>query len=271
MVTLKFGLPGCGKTTFLVRDIFKAIKSKKYKNIYCNVHTTIPGVTWIDNECIGKYELRDCALFIDEATLFADNRDHKNFGKGRIEYFLEHRHRCADIFLYTQQWDGVDRKIRVITDRVFYIYKGFWTRAWISSSYRIPYGVIIPDPKNGNERLGEIIQGYAKPPWLVRLFATRIWRPKYYQYFDSWELKELPPLPPVYRAYTPPARESTPLREFILSKCPTSGTDSKPLFCCVRSFFSQAKDWIKDKARISIEILKGLPASFRNKGKFQKK
>jgi hypothetical protein len=204
----------------MVRDILKAIKSGRYLNYYCNVHTTIPGVTYIDNDCIGKYELRDCALFIDEATLFADSRDFKNFGKGKIEYFLEHRHRCADIFLYTQQWDGVDRKIRTITDRVFYIYKGFWTGRWISSSYRIPYGIIIPDPKkHESSKLGEIIQGYCKPPLLVRLFATRIFRPKYYRYFDSWELDELPPLPDKYKPFSP-----------------ENDSKSKKLFCCVKNF-----------------------------------
>ena len=159
-----------------------------------------PWVTYIDNDCIGKYELRDCLLLIDEATLFADSRAHKEFSKSRMEYFLEHRHRNADIFLFTQQWDGVDRKIRTITDRVFYIKKGLLLGHWISSCYRIPYDIIIPDPKKaaGGEKLGEIIQGYCKPPWFVRLFCQRIYRPKYYPYFDSWELDPFPDLPSTY-------------------------------------------------------------------------
>lgn len=170
--------------------------------VYTNVHLNIPGVTYIENDCIGKYELRDCLLLIDEATLFADSRDYKKFDKGRLEYFLEHRHRNADIMLFTQQWDGVDKKIRVITDRVYYIYKGVLTRKWISSCYRIPYGIIIPDPKKGHDKLGEIVQGYARPPFYVRLFARRIYRPKYYPYFDSWELDPLPALPAEYTPVT---------------------------------------------------------------------
>lgn len=197
-ISLYFGLPGCGKTTWLTKLALDAVRKGKYQNVYTNVQLNIPGVTIIDNDCIGQYELKNCLLLIDEATLFADSRAYKEFSKGRLEYFLEHRHRCADIVLFTQQWDGVDRKIRVITDRVYYVYKGFFTGRWISSCWRVPYGILFPDPKKTGEKLGEIVQGYSKPNILIRLFARRIYRPKYYPYFDSWELVELPPLPDGY-------------------------------------------------------------------------
>ena len=198
-VSLFFGLPGCGKTTFLAMIAYKALKQQRYKYVYSNVALNMPGVTVITNECIGRYELRDCLLLIDEATLFADSRAYKSFSKSQMEYFLLHRHRNADIILFTQQWDGVDRKIRVITDRVFYIYKGKFLGRWFSCCYRIPYGIIIPDPKKGSEKLGDIIQGYSKPPLLIKLFFTkRIFRPRYYPFFDSWELNELTPLPSTY-------------------------------------------------------------------------
>ena len=198
-VSLYFGLPGCGKTTMLTKLALDGVRSGVYVNVYTNVALSVPGVTIIDNECIGQFELRDCLLLIDEATLFADSRAYKSFDKGKLEYFLEHRHRNADIVLFTQQWDGVDRKIRVITDRVYYIKKGLLLGKWFSSCYRIPYDIIIPDPKKNNgEKLGEIVQGYCKPPLLVRLFSKKIYRPKYYPYFNSWELVELPPLPEKY-------------------------------------------------------------------------
>lgn len=201
-VKLFFGLPGCGKTTMLAHLAAKGLKSKRYRHVYSNVYLTMPGVTYIDNNCIGVYDLSDCLLLIDEATLFADNRDHKNFSKDKIEYFLLHRHYNADIVLFTQQWDGVDRKIRVITDRVYYIYKGFWLGRWFSTYYRIPYGIIIPDPhKKGQDKLGEIIQGYCKPNIFIRLLAPKIYRPMYYKYFDSWDRKELKPLPRRYHPY----------------------------------------------------------------------
>lgn len=195
MIALFFGLPGAGKTTILAQKAYDAVKKGKYDHVYTNVNLNIPGVTYIDNDCIGKYQLENCLLLIDEATLFADSRAYKSFDRDKLQFFLMHRHYHVDIMLFTQQWDGVDRKIRVITDRVYYIYKTWLTGPWISKYYRIPYGIIIPDPKKGGEKLGEIIQGYARPPWFVRLFARRVYRPRYYKYYDSWEYKELEGLP----------------------------------------------------------------------------
>lgn len=204
MVRLYFGLPGCGKTTLMVANLIRDVKSKRYKNVYCNVRTSVPGVTYIDNDCIGKYNLCDGAIHIDEATLFADSRAYKEFDKGKLQYFLEHRHYNVDISLYTQQWDGVDRKIRVITDRCYYVFKTRLTGLWWTTYYRIPYGIIIPDPKeDGSEKLGEIVQGYCKPSLIVRLFAPKLFRPKYYKYFDSWERPPLPRLPAQYVANPP--------------------------------------------------------------------
>lgn len=207
-VSLYFGLPGAGKTTMMVYLALKGIKSQRYRYIYCNVHIAVPGVTYIDNECIGKYDLSDCLILVDEATLFADSRDFKNFGKDKLTYFLEHRHFNADIILFTQQWDGVDRKIRVITDRVYYVYKGKILGRWFTRCYPIPYGIIIPDPKkDSSEKLGEIVQGYAKPNVLVRLFSPWLYRPSYYKYFDSWERPTLPSLPSRYNVTPVPEKK----------------------------------------------------------------
>ena len=201
-VELYFGLPGCGKTTLLASKALSAVNSKKYLNVYSNVRLSIFGVTYITNECIGKYDLHDCAILIDEATLFADNRAYKDFTRDKIEYFLLHRHYNADILLFTQQWDGVDRKIRVITDRVYYVYKGFFTGKWLTRYYRIPYGIIIPDPrKSDGEKLGDIVQGYCKPNFFIRLFSPVLYRPKYYKYFDSWQRNILDPLPSEFFPY----------------------------------------------------------------------
>ena len=132
-VELYFGLPGCGKTTLLTAKAYSAVRKGKYKHVYSNVRISVPGVTYIDNDCIGKYNLFDCLLLIDEATLFADSRAYKSFDAGKLMYFLEHRHFKADIILFTQQWDGVDRKIRVITDRVYYVYKDIILGRWFST------------------------------------------------------------------------------------------------------------------------------------------
>lgn len=204
MVCLFFGLPGAGKTTVLTALAIKYSQPfSKYRNVYTNVRSlTVPGTTYIDNECIGKYNLNDSLILIDEAQLFADNRDYQKFPKYLKEFFFGHRHDRVDIFLFSQQWDATDKKIRSITDNVYYIYKTKILGHWVSKYYKIPYGIIIPDPKkqNGSSQLGEIIQGYAKPNIIIRIFAHRLYRPKYYRYFNSFEsLVERPPLPEEYK------------------------------------------------------------------------
>ena len=210
MISLYFGLPGVGKTTILASHALRAAKAmkckrkqkKSYKHVYSNVPLSIEGVTYIDNECIGKYDLSDSLILIDEGTIFADSRDFKSFNAEKVYFFLLHRHFSCDIEIFVQQWDALDRKIRCITDRVYYVYKSGFFRFWFSKFYRIPYGIIIPDGKSDSEKLGEIVQGYCKPHWLIRLFAPRVFRPRYYKYFDSWTHKELPPLPSRFKPYS---------------------------------------------------------------------
>lgn len=213
-VSLTFGLPGCGKSTDIAAQAYKFIygtrlerlfKIKRYKNVYCNIDLAIDGVIKIDNDCVGKYMLEDCAIIIDEATLFADSRGWKVFDEHKKSFFLTHRHYRADVYLYTQRWDAVDLRIKSVVDRVYYMYKTPIMGMWYSKCYRIPYGIIIPDAKKGtSEKLGEIIQGYRKPSFIIRMFARRIYRPKYYKYFDSFEVKQLPKLPAKYKPYRTP-------------------------------------------------------------------
>lgn len=201
-VKLFFGLPGCGKTTLLASMAYKAIRSKRYVAVYSNVELSIPGVTFIDNFVIGRYDLRNCLILIDEGTLFADSRHYKEFPKEVCSYFMLHRHYNADIVIFTQGWDSMDKRIRQITDRVYYVYKTPLMGLIFTRYYRIPYGIIIPDPKkNTGSQLGEIIQGYCKPGFFVRLFSHMIFRPRWYKYFDSWTSAELPPLPEKYKPY----------------------------------------------------------------------
>lgn len=201
-VSRYFGLPGCGKTTTLTKLALKAIKSGKYKNVYCNVHLNIPGVTFIEFDVLGVYMLRDCLVLIDEAMVNCGDRDYKSFGKEKIKTFVEHRHAQMDIVLFSQEPDGIDKKIRSITDRMYYVKKGLFLGHWITTIYKIPYKLIWPSEKGGGDNVGKIIMGYVKPPLFARLFAQRIYRPQYYKYFDSWELDwNLPELPETYQPY----------------------------------------------------------------------
>lgn len=199
MIALYFGLPGAGKTTLACKLLIDA--TNKYKNVYANFKTKINGVTYIDNDCIGKYDLSESFVVIDEAQLFANCRDTKSFSYEQIEQFVLHRHDKMDIAILSQRTNGHDKIIRELTCDCYYLYKSFPLGFWQTKYYRIPYKIMIPDAKSGSSRVGEILMGYYQPPALVKLFAKRIWRPKYYKYFDSFETVHRPQLPSRYKAY----------------------------------------------------------------------
>lgn len=215
-VSRYFGLPGCGKTTVLTMLALKGVKSGKYKNIYTNVENLcVHGVTYVPFDLFGFYEFRDCLLLVDEAMVECGDRDYKAFPKERIRAFVMHRHKYSDIVLFSQEPDGIDKKIRSITDRMYYVKKGLITGKWISTIYKIPYGLVWPSENSNGENLGKIVMGYKKPPLLVSLFAKRIYRPKYYPYFDSWEDVPLPVIPSIYSAYIDPDHKDPLIRPYL--------------------------------------------------------
>lgn len=195
MISLYFGLPGAGKTTLLVKMMRQALKGKVYQNVYCNIDVNIEGYWKIVKGDLGYYDLHNGLILYDESMIDFDSRDYKKFQHQLVEFFMKHRHDELDVMLFSQSWDMLDRKIRVITDRVFYMYKPVLLGHWLTRYYRIPYDIIIPDPKNGGEKLGEIVQGYCKPNPINRIFCHRVWRPKYYKFFDSFERPKRPALP----------------------------------------------------------------------------
>lgn len=211
-VSRYFGLPGCGKTTTLTMLAVKAMHSGIYQNIYSNVQLSVHGVTCVPFDVFSQYELRDCLFLVDEAMIVVGDRDHKNFSKEKLKEFMMHRHKNCDIVLFSQEADGVDKKIRSITDRMYYVKKGLILGKWISNIYRIPYDVMFPD---GGDNIGDIIMGYKQPSILSRLFARRIFRPKYYKYFDSWENDPLPPLPSKYQPYLDPKHRKPVYRPYL--------------------------------------------------------
>lgn len=214
-VSRYFGLPGCGKTTTLTMLAKKALASGKYNLVCGNVQLSLHGYVYVPFDCFGKYDISDACYLIDEAMVEAGDRDYKNFEKCKLEAFVMHRHYNMDIVLFSQEADGIDKKIRSITDRMYYVKKGFLTGKWISSIYRIPYRILWPDAKTAGENVGRIVMGYVKPNIFSRLFAYRMYRPQYYKYFDSWERKELPPLPRKYTAYVDPTFKKAIIRPWL--------------------------------------------------------
>lgn len=200
MISLYFGIPGAGKTTLLVRmaitEARRIVAGKsKYKNVFTNVAIDFPFIRQIPFDFLGKYNISDSLILIDEASLFADNRDWKKMSDAFRDFVLTHRHYHDDIVFFSQGWDAVDKKIRTCCNSVFYI-KASKLLPSFTIIYQLDYGIYIPvQSADASSSYGEIAEGYRLPPFLSRLLAKRFWRKPWYKYFDSYERKQLPDLP----------------------------------------------------------------------------
>lgn len=115
-----FTPPGGGKTT-LASDLVRNIMhngEKNNKKIYSNV--PIIGAYRFDIEDLGKYELRDCILIIDEAGAKLSNRNWQhNLNMNQITTLKLHRHLNIDIWLFSQSYGDVDNKFRELTTGLY--------------------------------------------------------------------------------------------------------------------------------------------------------
>lgn len=182
MIKGYFGVPGCGKSTTLVKEYRK--NRKKYDNIY-SVNIEIKGVKQITKKDVRKYRFKNALILWDEITLDYDNRNFKEFTKEDKEFWLLHRHMGVDVIYATQNYENVDKKIRDLTIELWYMSKsviplcrGFTTTKRIYRNINI------------NENTSELTLGYRFCNRIEGIFVSNfkvIWRRKYYKYFNSFD------------------------------------------------------------------------------------
>lgn len=183
MIICVFGLPGQGKSTYSAflakRALTSKVGKKRYDRVYCNF--SMAGCYKLDYSDLGKYNFENCLILLDEMMNEADSRDFKKFDAEKKYFFSNHRHYGLDIVYFTQAWDDVDKKIRNNTQELYYIKKFLW---WSIVS-PIQQLLTIDDLTH------QIVTGYK----FRSMFRARIFfRPFYYNWFDSYERRELLPL-----------------------------------------------------------------------------
>lgn len=117
MVTGFFARPGQGKTSALAVLAYRALAEGR------PVFSTQPieGTIKLDFKGdLGTYDLPFGSLvLIDEIVLEADNRDYKSIPSQVKSWFVLHRHYGIDVIWASQYHNGVDKKIRAITDATY--------------------------------------------------------------------------------------------------------------------------------------------------------
>jgi len=194
MIKCYFGVPGCGKTTTLVKVARKEQKrlKKRYKEIY-TINFQCVGCIPIEFNDLKEYKFNDALILIDEITMDADNRSFKTFPKEIRDFFILHRHLGVDIIYATQNYENVDKKIRDLTGELWYMSKSVVPFLKNFTTAKRIYRNI-----NINEFTSDLTLGYRFCNFIEMLFASNmeiIWRRKYYKYYDSWDelnLKDRP-------------------------------------------------------------------------------
>ena len=199
MITCYFGVPGVGKTTLLTKLAVKELKrmdsgKSKYEHVYTNFYCK--GASKLDFNDLKTYKITNSLILLDEITMDADNRAFKQFPIGIRDFFILHRHLGNDIVYATQGYDAVDKKIRLLTQELWYMQKSAvpFFRGFTSAK-RIYRTIAI------NEHTSELTLGYRFCNFIESITSSNfksVWRRGYYKYFDSFDegvLESRPELP----------------------------------------------------------------------------
>lgn len=176
-LSLYFGLPGAGKTTFAAYLAKKDLK--KGRTVYSNVPIT--GTLQVKRSDIGKFMILDGRLIWDEAGLDYDNRKMKMTDE-EIYFFKYHRHYQMDVDFFSQGLD-VDIKIRKLARHLYLVKQslipGFVCRKEIGRRVGI------------DQMTHQLIdEYYFKPFGTKRIFCPPLWK-----MFNTYSRKKLPEKP----------------------------------------------------------------------------
>ena len=193
-----FGKKGSGKTTFLTKTAFRALKAGK--PVFSTVF--IPGVQLFDVQDIGRMSFPPgSVILIDEVGMIWDNRNFKNFRMDVRDYFKLQRHYRHTVYLFSQTFD-VDVKLRNLTDAMYLLRCHM---GWLSIARRIRRDIVIVEPTGESEsRIADSLE--FEPVWLSLFGARTIvftFIPAWVKLFSSFEAPEL--FPTVSRLCSLPA------------------------------------------------------------------
>lgn len=178
MLSVYFGVPGCGKSTHAAKIVRRNLR----KGIKTYVNYPIQGGYLFDPlEDLGKFDISNCDVILDEASIDFNNRKFKSMPQTVIAWFKKYRHYgVSNIYVYSQSYDDMDITIRRLANRMYLIQRTFLP--CFCQYRRIIKRIAIDDLSK------QVIDAYEFQPFSRRF----VFMPLYWKYFDSFEHIELP-------------------------------------------------------------------------------
>ena len=178
-----FGKKGSGKTTYFTKISLNCLR----KGIKCYSTVPIFGSVLFDVNDIGFKQFEpESVILIDEVGTIWDNRNFKNFKTEVRDFFKYQRHYRLTVYLASQTFD-IDKKLRDLTDEM-YLLECFSNIFSLAKKINKKITIHNSDDENSESFLTE---SYAFS-WIFDWRLTFI--PRYKYFFDSYEVKELPPV-----------------------------------------------------------------------------
>lgn len=172
-----WGLPRSGKTTFLAAAATATLQGKKFMRLkpHDMVLSNFPleGCNKLNPYDIGKVDIQNSLLLIDEISSFFDSRNWKTFPEHIRTWFQLHGHYNCDVIFCSQYWSDADARLRNLAERYYLLEPSF-----------IPHVSFV---KPIDRYLG-VVDGQIQDTYTIGspLSWTPIFRWKYYQLFDSY-------------------------------------------------------------------------------------
>lgn len=176
---LYLGKKRTGKSTHICKMAIKYLK--KGYDVYVNSDDIkLNGVRHYKTQDLGSFDVKRAVLFIDEISLFYDNRNFKNTSKDFISWLRGIGHDKLIVYAYSQSYD-CDSKIRTLADSVFLMRKYF---NCYTVSRKLAKNIAIKD--NAINAESQIVDEIKFIPFFLPGATSITFIPRWIKYFDSF-------------------------------------------------------------------------------------
>jgi len=182
IISVYFGVPGSGKTTFAAYLARKDLKRKQ--RVFSNVPIT--GAFQMDcKNDLGKFQIVDARIIVDEAGIEYNNRKYKELDQASIKFLKYHRHYQTAIDFFSQSHEDMDITIRRLAQKYYVVKKSLLPFFIVRKAIGRRVGI--------DENTKQIIDEY-------------YWKP----FGSKWIFS-----PPLWKCFNTLSREDLPEKEWV--------------------------------------------------------